>query len=208
MKIQTRLVLLCSTLSLVVTAAVGAFLAAWLGVERREAINAGVHQQLAGIESAVDGFLEDVADDLEALARNDLVRTRADGDFTSFLDAREESFRYRYGEREQAIIRLFADYRSTHPHVGSVYMGRENGSFVRSHPRERPTRYDPRERPWYVLAKAHPDRVVMTDAYPSLTTDDVNIGFERALVDGRGTFYGVVGIDVTLAIDNYVSNAT
>jgi PAS domain S-box-containing protein len=211
MRIRTKLVLLSAAVSLAVTAVVGTFLAIRLRVDRRESIVEGVSRQLDGIERAVTGFLEEVASDLDALAANDLVRTRDDRTFTSFLDAEEATFRYRYGETERAIIRLFAGYRATHPHVGSVYMGRENGSFVRSHPRERPTRYDPRDRPWYVLAKKHPGEVVMTDAYPSLTTSDVNIGFEKALTDEAGVVYGVVGIDVTLlnlteVLDDFITS--
>jgi len=84
-------------------------------------------------------------------------------------------------------------------------MGRENGNFVRSHKRERPTRYDPRERPWYIAAKKTPKFVVRTEPYPSLTTQDINIGVVKALVDEQGHFFGAVGIDVTLAnLTNYI----
>ncbi|MBN2254435.1 MAG: PAS domain S-box protein, partial [Deltaproteobacteria bacterium] len=47
--------------------------------------------------------------------------------------------------------------------------------------------------------------------YPSITTPDVNIGVVKALVDGNGVVYGVVGVDVTLVnltdyIDHYETN--
>jgi hypothetical protein len=38
-------------------------------------------------------------------------------------------------------------------------MGRANGSFVRSHKRNRATKNDPRLRPWYVLAKMNPGKM-------------------------------------------------
>jgi hypothetical protein len=93
---------------------------------------------------------------------------------------------------------LLNNYRLTHLYVNAVYMGRENGSFVRSHKRQRLTRYDPRERPWYQLAKSNPGKVMRTNAYPSLTTSDVNIGIVQALLDEKGKVYGVVGADVAL----------
>jgi len=83
--------------------------------------------------------------------------------FTSFLNAGEATFKYNIGTLEQIIIHVFNTYRLNHQFVNSVFMGRENGSFVRSHKRERPTRYDPREQPWYVAAKTNPKIVVRTD---------------------------------------------
>ena len=47
------------------------------------------------------------------------------------------------------MSRYFSSDFPLYPH-----MGRETGSFVRSHPRARPTQYDPRERPWYQLGAA------------------------------------------------------
>jgi len=86
-------------------------------------------------------------------------------------------------------------------------MGRENGAFVRAFPRARPTAYDPRERPWYILAKEHPGAVMVTDPYQAVTTPDVNIGIVNALLDENGTFYGVVGADITLVnLTNYISS--
>ena len=85
-------------------------------------------------------------------------------------------------------------------------MGRENGAFIRSYPRARPTAYDPRERPWYILAKEHPGEVSVTDPYPAVTTDDVNIGIVTPLQDENGTIYGVVGADITLVnLTRYIS---
>jgi signal transduction histidine kinase len=95
----------------------------------------------------------------------------------------------------------------THRYVNAVYMGRENGGSVRSHKRVIPSRYDPRDRPWYRLAKENPRDVMITDAYPSLTTSDINIGIVKALVDEIGLFYGVVGVDITLKnLTEYISD--
>jgi PAS domain S-box-containing protein len=115
--------------------------------------------------------------------------------------------RFETATRHFLFLGQFHTYRVTHKYVNSVYMGRENGSFVRSHPRELPTRYDPRQRPWYVLGKSDPAKVAETDAYASVTTNDVNIGFVKALVDEAGVFYGVVGVDATLAnLTDYMLN--
>jgi len=136
--------------------------------------------------------------DVHELSINEEVRIHDASSFTNFLNATEETFQYTIGPEEQEIIDTFRDYQVTHPYVSSVYMGRENGAFVRAFPRARPTAYDPRERPWYILAKEHPGAVMVTDPYQAVTTPDVNIGIVNALLDENGTFYGVVGADITL----------
>jgi len=161
-------------------------------------IYAGFQHRLDLVDFALTTFLEGVEADLRGLALNDFVRSKNDADFTTFTQADPETFQYDIGELEQTIINIFNNHRQTHKHVNSVYMGRENGSFVRSHKRAKPTRYDPRERPWYTLAKANPGLVMRTAPYTSVTTPDVNVGIVTALVDESNQVYGVLGMDITL----------
>jgi signal transduction histidine kinase len=144
--------------------------------------------------------------DVLGLSLNDNVQVQDDSHFTSFLNASEETFQYSYTPQEQTIINTFRDYQTTHPYVSSVYMGREKGAFVRSYPRARPTQYDPRDRPWYILAKEHPGQVSVTDPYKAVTTDDVNIGIVTPVLDHNGTMIGVVGADITLVnLTSYIT---
>jgi hypothetical protein len=144
-------------------------------------------------------LFQSIERDLELISQNEMVRSRDDSTFTSFIDAHENSFAYNYNPLELNIIGIFNQYRNTHPYVHSVHMGRENGSFVRSHKRARPTRYDPRTRPWYVLAMEDPGKIRRTLPFPSLTTSVVSIDFVKALVGHNDTAYGVVGIRITLS---------
>ncbi len=163
--------------------------------------------QMKHLDFAISNFVEELKSDIRQLSVNAEVRTREDSRFTNFLDATEESFRYSIGEREQRIIDVLDGYRSSHKYVSSVYMGRENGSFVRSHKRAQPTAYDPRTRPWYILAKENPGKVMVTEAYRSVTTPDINIGVVTALLDAKGKVFGVVGADVTLtSLTEYIAS--
>ncbi|MBN1944888.1 MAG: HAMP domain-containing protein [Bradymonadales bacterium] len=193
-----KLTLTVVAVTAVVLPAVAIYTARVVRQDRLSTIEESVASQLRLVDVLVSDFLDQVSFDVETLARNELVRERDDGGFTSFLDADESTFEYRMGPAEQRIVDLFRTYRDTHPYVSSVYMGRENGSFVRSHPRSRPTRYDPRTRPWYGRALEDPGQVLRTAPYRAVTTDDINIGTVRALVDEAGQVFGVVGIDVTL----------
>ncbi|KUG27385.1 hypothetical protein ASZ90_002763 [hydrocarbon metagenome] len=199
MRLQTKTLALFAVSGVLILTLVGTIQYEVLKSRTFADIDRQISKQLEHLDFALTRFLTDVENDLLILAADARVRTPHDGDFTSFLDADERAFVYRIGPREQDIIDLFQSFRHYHPHVNSVYMGRENGSFVRSHKRSSPTPYDPRTRPWYQLAKDHPDAARRTPPYRSLTTPDVNIGVVVPMRDAEGKLFGVLGADITLA---------
>ena len=207
MKLQTKLLILYASSAIFITAVLGGILYTKLWNDRLISIQEDISKQLQHIDFAVNNIFFAAESDVYNLVANEIVRSRDDRNFTNFLRADEKTFQYNIQPLEQKIIDIFNAYRMTHRYVNSVYMGRENGSFVRSHKRALPSRYDPRDRPWYRLAKENPGNVMVTDAYPSLTTSDINIGIVKALVDEKGLFYGVVGVDITLNnLTDYISN--
>jgi len=197
MSLKTRLLVVYVCFGIAVLLIVGTVLFVEVKNSRSADLELEFTNQLKHLDFALADLIEEAKSDVLQLSQNELVRTRDDADFTSFLNANESTFVYNYGETEQSIIDILNAYRTTHSYVNSVYMGRENGTFVRAQPRI-PTQYDPRERPWYILAKESSDQVVITAPYQALTTTDVNIGVEKALVDEDGEFYGVAGADITL----------
>ncbi|MEJ2282149.1 MAG: hypothetical protein P8X85_00990 [Desulfobacterales bacterium] len=163
MKLKYKLLLLYVGVSFLILATIGTLLFSRL----RQTIYADIYDdfqsQLAHVDFALSSVIGSVERDLANLVATDRVRSRHDENFTSFINADPDTFQYNIGELEQEIIDIFNNYRTTHPYVNSVYMGRENGSFVRSHKRTKSTKYDPRLRPWYVLAKRHPGQIKITD---------------------------------------------
>ena len=198
MRLRTKTVLLFTTAGALIIIVMGALQFVTLKKEALRTIGESLTQQLGHLDFALTHFLEEVQNDLLTLAAAERIRTREDQDFTSFLEADHDTFEYRIGYLEREIIAALNGFRLNHPYVNSAYMGRENGSFVRSHKREQPTRYDPRTRPWYLLAKNNPGKVMRTAPYRSVTTMDVNLGVVTALIDAEGVIYGVVGTDITL----------
>ncbi|MBW2192901.1 MAG: SpoIIE family protein phosphatase [Deltaproteobacteria bacterium] len=198
LKLKYKILLLFATVSLVVLLIIGGLISYRLKRERLTSIYQSLQGQLIDINFTVTGFFTGIERDLEGIVANPYVQSKDDDAFTRFVNADASSFEYHINEQEQKIIDVFSRYRNSHDHVNSVYMGRENGSFVRSHKRSRPTRYDPRERPWYLLGKKNPGKILHTAPYSSVTTTDVNIGIVTALLNEDGSVYGVAGIDVTL----------
>lgn len=206
MKLRSRVLLLYLCIALLVLILIGGVLPSTLHEQNLGTVSRDSIGQLRHIDFALASFIDEARHDVLELSLNAEVRTPDDAGFTNFLNASEEDFRYDIGEPEQEIVDILKGYQMSHPYVSSVYMGRENGAFVRSYPRARPTAYDPRERPWYILATEHPGEVSVTDPYPAVTTDDVNIGIVAPLRDENGTLYGVVGADITLVnLTRYIS---
>jgi len=206
MKLRSRVLLLYLCIVVLVLVLIGGVLPSTLHKQNLDTISEDSIRQLRHIDFALSNFIGEAKYDVLALSLNDKIQTRDDVGFTNFLNASENTFRYSVGNQEQEIIDILKDYQTTHPYVSSVYMGREDGAFVRSYSRARPTAYDPRERPWYILAKEHPGRVSVTEPYQSVTTPDVNIGIVTPILDHNGTMIGVVGADITLVnLTRYIS---
>ncbi|MBW2581872.1 MAG: Cache 3/Cache 2 fusion domain-containing protein, partial [Deltaproteobacteria bacterium] len=207
LKLSHKILFLYAGVCLCILVLIGGLLSSKLRKEKFTTIYSNFGNQLNHIDFALNSFIKEVEADLEALASNELVISRNDEEFTNFAEADENTFQYNIGALEQKIINIFNSYRATHKFANSVYMGRENGSFVRSHKRNRSTKYDPRARPWYILAKENPGKVVRTTPYTSVTSLDVNIGVVAALLDEQGQVYGVVGIDITIDnLTDYIEN--
>jgi signal transduction histidine kinase/CheY-like chemotaxis protein/HPt (histidine-containing phosphotransfer) domain-containing protein len=198
MKLKYKILLLYVGASILIIASIGTFLSHTVQNMIFDDIYDDFQNQLAHVDFALTGSIKGVETDLATIASADLVRSRHDADFTNFIEADPATFKYNIGETEQKIIKLFSDYKKHHPYANSVYMGRTNGSFVRSHKRNRATKYDPRLRPWYLLAKENPGKIKITDPYRSVTSPDINVGIVTALLDEQAQVFGVVGIDITL----------
>ncbi len=197
-KLRHKILLIYISASLCILIILGSLLSSALRNMIITTISNNYHKQLANIDFGLTVFFKNIEYDLEAIAQNEWVRSKDDENFTNFLQADENTFQYNIGDLEQKIITIFNRYRTTHPYVHSVSMGRENGSFVRSHKRAKPTRYDPRKRSWYTLGKENAGKIMRIPPFRSVTTPDVNIGFVKALVDDEQNPYGVLGIYITL----------
>ncbi|MFH0966600.1 MAG: ATP-binding protein [Methanobacteriota archaeon] len=198
MKLRPRVLILYFCIMLLVLICVGILLPSSLHEKNLGRIHIDTTNQLKYIDFALSNFVAEVDNDIRQLLTDEDIRYPDDTGFTSFLNASPETFKYSIGDREQEIINKLNAFRLTHPAVNSVYMGRETGTFVRSHPRPSPTQYDPRTRPWYILAKEHPGQVMRTDPYQSVTSPDLNIGIVTAMTNASGRVYGVLGADITL----------
>ncbi|WP_421908191.1 PDC sensor domain-containing protein [Methanolacinia petrolearia] len=158
------------------------------------------------VDFALSNYINEAKYDVLGLSLNKIVRTPDDSGFTNYLNISDESFHSSGGTVEEDIADIMRGFQVSHPNVQSVYMGRENGAFVWSYAWENATDYDPRSRPWYILATENPGGVVITDPYIPITTPYVKIAISKALVDTDSNVYGVVGTDLNLVnLTGYIS---
>ena len=151
MKLRTRVLLLYLCIITLVLVCLGVIMPSSIHEKNLQTIHSDTENQLQHIDCAISNFIREVEQDVSELLLHDIITDPDDTGFTNFLNASEDTFVHHIGPREARIIDDLNAFRLTHPSVNSVYMGRETGTFVRSHPRPRPTQYDPRDRPWYIL---------------------------------------------------------
>lgn len=198
----------------------------WLSYSTgRDAVTAILEQQLletsARIRFAVDSRVVDASAALEVAfpkgtAAPESLRTALDELRTRFwiavsLNTDSNDYVY-YGNRSGQFVGVWqtsqddAELRvrlkeseETVYHVKGV---RRDAQSVR---RDR-SRYDPRERPWYIAAEAAADRDdSWTPVYSNFSSHELVVTHARRVHDVGGQFGGVVGVDISLrALNDFV----
>jgi methyl-accepting chemotaxis protein len=90
----------------------------------------------------------------------------------------------------RALIDRFA---SAHPELELIILGTETGKWMKS-PDPGPQTYDPRERDWYKAILKQKGKVVISDPYVSVTTNNVVVTIGKSFPDGNGA----IGINLSL----------
>ncbi|MDD1728840.1 MAG: histidine kinase, partial [Methanospirillum sp.] len=139
MKLGTKVLILYFFIMLLVLICVGVLLPSSLHEKNLIRIQVDTTNQLKHIDFALSNYIAELENDVRQLSEDNDVRNSDISGFTSFVNASPETFQYSISEREQIIVNELNSFRLNHPSVNSVYMGRENGVFVRSHLRPSPT---------------------------------------------------------------------
>ena len=139
MTLRRKLLVMYVVIGTLVLLLMGTWMYATFRRNQIRIIEKNINNQLELIDFSRTNFFKEVEHDVQALAK--MMSVKRGFGFHKILQP--STYRYNIGELEQNIINVLNNYRMTHPYVNSVYMGRENGSFVRSHLRNQPSQYDP-----------------------------------------------------------------
>ncbi|HHQ4520574.1 diguanylate cyclase [Aeromonas veronii] len=79
-----------------------------------------------------------------------------------------------------------------------VYVGTEHRKMLIHPSWQADEKFDPRTRPWYLLAASHPNRIVWTDPYYDYTLGTLTMALARVIKDPDGKRVGVLSLDTQL----------
>lgn len=96
------------------------------------------------------------------------------------------------------IINLFKNFQDSHPLVQVISYGTETGQYYFDPARNSvPAGYDPRKRPWYILAK-QTDSIAYTSVYADANTGKSIMTIVKKIKNDKNEMVGVLGIVLRL----------
>ncbi len=98
---------------------------------------------------------------------------------------------------EQAVLQLFSMVHTSHSNYDAVFMGTRDGGFTAAPDLGIKAGYDPTQRPWYREALSNPDKIILTNAYQSVTGEPV-ASVIATVKNADGTIVGAAGLDLKL----------
>ncbi|MGS2719407.1 methyl-accepting chemotaxis protein [Paraglaciecola aestuariivivens] len=152
-------------------------------------------QEIRQIDNGFQLFFKQVKNNALFLSNNKLVK-QMPANTQNYLGPEKMIDPHNDSPAEGAIFDLYTEFGKAHEELLYVYMGTENGGFIQ-YPAEPLGGYDPRERPWYKLAKNNPNSPMITSAYQGVTGGPM-VSAVSVIKNHADQLIGVQSMDVTL----------
>lgn len=155
-------------------------------------------QSLFHINNNISLFFDNTKKVLDVLAEEPRVREADDTlhqyglDKTNILASDTVK-----SKTEQELVKLFKHFLSMFDEYIEVYLGTKWAGYATSFDGEMKAGYDPRNRPWYLLASEQKGKPIITKAYLS-TVGEVVVCLSRSVFLPKNEFIGNMSIEVTL----------
>ena len=165
--------------------------------------------QIEILDKAINQYIESVYDNIEMFANFPSVKSVQNG-LQSYveLESRKKMNPYESSEEEQHLYEIFKIYGDSHPGTNYIYMATAYGGYLCWPSVEITPHYDPRIRPWYLTGVEANGGVAQTAPYQDLSTGNMIISNVKKIVDDKGNFKGVFGIDASMERVTQVVNQT
>ncbi|WP_102273686.1 methyl-accepting chemotaxis protein [Cytobacillus massiliigabonensis] len=141
------------------------------------------HQVLDGIAESLDLLNLTIDDTLQPKVHD-----------VKFLSESVTSLLYE-GASSPDIREKLEQYVQLHPEALSMYVGTDEGLFIREPKVKMPDDYDPRKRDWYKESIEKKGEVVISAPYIAASTGDMVVTVSKTTKDGSG----VLGVDIRLS---------
>lgn len=157
-----------------------------------------VAQQFILIEKNLKLFMQNSKHILQMLAEHPLVKA-ADETCSNYTQTTQDTriMTTTKTQIEQDTITIFKRMQKAYPEFAEVFMGTKWGGFISSWDDMIGAGFDPRKRPWYLLANEARGMPVITPAYQSTIGEPV-ICVSRQIASDAGETIGCMSIEVKL----------
>lgn len=152
--------------------------------------------EIRQIDNGFHLFFQQVKSNALFLSNNNVVK-QIPSQTQNYIGAERMIAPHNDTPQEAAIFDLYSEFGEAHKELMFVYIGTVNGGFIQ-YPAEPLGDYDPRERPWYKLAQANPNKAMITEAYQGVSGAPM-VSAVSAVKDISGKLIGVQSMDVTLS---------
>ena len=167
-----------------------------LAQERFEQLS---QEQVDNVQKAFANFFAEVKNNVAFLAGSPELARVSKEDIAHYYDGPAKPMTpLQNGQIEADVFRMFDRFGNTHPGFAYVYMGTRDGGYVQWPQGDITEGYDPRPRPWFKSAMAHPGEPQLSGAYYWAGDDATLIGIAQTYNIPGQSEYGVMAIDVSL----------
>jgi len=194
MNIKRKLTLAFAIVACVPVVLVATWVVLNLRGEAREAFLQGSGGEIRQVSKAMQLFFQGIEHNVEFLAAHPLL-AETGNELGKYMAADPQ---ITLSDQEQRLARLFDDLGKSHPDYTYISYAVGDGGIFPWPVGQKLKNYDPRVRPWYELAMAHPGKTLRSGAYPGANDGLVLVSTVRSVVNRLGNPTGVINIDVTL----------
>ncbi|GFN31405.1 methyl-accepting chemotaxis protein [Paenibacillus xylaniclasticus] len=200
--INNKLILSIVGITLISLALVSSVVSYKVSEQTEEDFSRSVDVQLKNIDASIEAFFAEVESNSLMLTNLSLLK-ETDKRITTYVDKKgidgKVAMKPLEGDPFEAeVYKTFKSYVESHPNILASSLGvEENGGFVQYPENPRDEGYDARQRSWYELATANPDKVNFSDAYTT-SGGQLVIYAARAILDDNKQLRGVLSIDIDL----------
>lgn len=200
-------------LSCVIVILVGIAALFWMNQRIKHTVNddfiSTSANQIEIMDKAINQYIESVYDNIKMFANFPSVKNVQNG-LQKYMDleSRQKMNPYASSEEEHHLFEIFKIYGESHPGTTYVYMATADGGYLCWPSVDITPHYDPRVRPWYISGFEANGMVAQTAPYQDLSTGNMLISNVKKIVDDKGNFKGIFGIDASMDRVTQVVNQT
>ena len=208
MSIRSKLFIVYVTTIIIAVVSIAALVSVKINDYAKENFRNLAMGQLNRIDEELSLFIQGAKESSQYLADMPIIREGM-GKYAVFAQRTEPTIMTRAGlmPDELPVFDELHKMSVSHKSYGLIFIGMEDGGIIEAPEGDNfGAGYDPRKRPWYIEAKANPDRFNVSNPYKS-TSGELVTSVTCKIFNNNSDFVGVLAIDFGLsALTSYLDS--